>query len=84
MVKNNANQRCSASNFNDKSCQSGHMSKKTLKVLTTLYPMSDTHSVFQVKGPSGWQPLNNNRVRKVLKSINMNFTEKYADKKSFF
>ena len=42
---------------------------RDLKVLTTLYPMSDRHSVFQVKAPSGWQPLTD--TRKALKSINL-------------
>ena len=44
---------------------------RALKALTKLYPMTDSESVFQIKMPSGWQPLTDTRVRKVLKSINM-------------
>ena len=44
---------------------------RAFKALTKLYPMTDSESVFQIKMPSGWQPLTDTRVRKVLKSINM-------------
>ena len=44
---------------------------KALRALSRLYPMTETHPVFQVKMPSGWQPLTDSRVRKALKSINM-------------
>ena len=44
---------------------------KALRALFRLHPMTEIHSVFQVKMPSGWQPLTDSRVRKALKSINM-------------
>ena len=44
---------------------------KALKALRKLYPMTEMHSVFQVRTPSGWQPLMDTRVRKDLKSINI-------------
>ena len=44
---------------------------RALKALTKLYPMTNSDSVFQFKMPSGWQPLTDTRVRKVLKSINI-------------
>ena len=57
MVKNYANQRCSA--------------YTALKALKKLYPKTEIHSVHLVRTPSGWQPLTDTRVRKALKSINM-------------
>ena len=44
---------------------------RALKALAKLYPMTDSECAFQSKMPSGWQPLTDTRVRKVLKSTNM-------------
>ena len=44
---------------------------RVLKALAMLYPMTDSEYVFQIKMPSGWHPLTDTMVRKVLKSINM-------------
>ena len=44
---------------------------RALKVLTKLYLMNDTTSVFQGRMPIGGQQLTDTRVRKALKSINM-------------
>ena len=35
------------------------------------YPMTATHSAFQINTSGGWQSLTDSRVRKALKSINM-------------
>ena len=37
---------------------------RALKALSTIYPMSAGHSVFQVNTHLGWQPLTDTKVRK--------------------
>ena len=44
---------------------------RALKALKKYYPMTATHSAFQINISGGWQPLTDSRVRKALKSINM-------------
>ena len=44
---------------------------RALKALKKYYPMTATHSAFQMNTSGGWQPLTDSRVRKALKSINM-------------
>ena len=44
---------------------------RALKALKKFYPMTATHSAFQINTSGGWQPLTDSRVRKALKSINM-------------
>ena len=44
---------------------------RALKALKKFYPMTATHSAFQIHTSTGWQPLTDSRVRKALKSVNM-------------
>ena len=45
--------------------------RAVIRALRKLYPLSDHLSLFQYCGPTGWSPLIDSKVRKVLKSINV-------------
>ena len=45
--------------------------RTALKNLKELYQFSDKASLFQYHSPSGWSPVIDSKVRKVLKSINL-------------